>query len=256
MANIATEKNNIYQKLAGVQINLKAPKSKTNSFGKYNYRSCEDILEAVKPLLNKAGLVLVIDDSIEFIEGRFYIKAKATLFNTDDGDEISATAYAREADSKTGMDAAQLTGACSSYARKYALNALFAIDDTKDVDTDEHAAETQARAKATTTKKTATKGEPKAAPAPAPATAAVIDDFPERKQLRELIRNCSLDGHMIANVCKLGPTSTAADYKKALAYARKLAEEQARAAYAEKLVEEALDLGVPEEPAYDPQSEA
>ena len=120
------------QKLVAVQSELKAPKGQYNSFGKYNYRSCEDILEGVKPLLNKYGLYLTIDDAVELIGDRYYIKATATL---SDGDNcISTSAYARESLDKKGMDSSQVTGATSSYARKYALNGLLCIDDTKDAD--------------------------------------------------------------------------------------------------------------------------
>lgn len=120
------------QKVVAVQSELKAPKGQYNSFGKYNYRSCEDILEGVKPLLNKYGLYLKISDAVEMIGDRYYIKATATLSDADNC--ISTSAYARESLDKKGMDASQVTGATSSYARKYALNGLFAIDDTKDTD--------------------------------------------------------------------------------------------------------------------------
>lgn len=121
------------EKLSRIQAALKAPKNQRNDFGKYNYRSCEDILEAVKPLLAKEGLVLTITDSVEMIGNRYYVKATATV--TDGEKSISTTAFARESDDKKGMDAAQITGASSSYSRKYALNGLFCIDDTKDADT-------------------------------------------------------------------------------------------------------------------------
>ena len=129
---------NIYQKLMAVQAELKAPKGQRNSFGNYNYRSCEDIMEAVKPLLQKHEAALVVGDTIELIGTRFYVKATAKFIDVADGTEIENTAYAREEDSKKGMDAAQVTGAASSYARKYCLNGLFDIDDTKDADTDEY----------------------------------------------------------------------------------------------------------------------
>lgn len=121
------------EKIVAIQSELKAPKGQYNSFGKYNYRSCEDILEGVKPLLAKHGLVLTIQDSIDLIGDRFYVKATATI--TDGKEELSTSAYARESLDKKGMDASQVTGATSSYARKYALNGLLAIDDTKDADT-------------------------------------------------------------------------------------------------------------------------
>lgn len=152
------ENKNIYQKLTIIQSELKSPKSQRNTFGNYNYRNCEDILEAVKPLLLENELVLIITDEIVFIQNnnpiqyegigkdkngltvveiiegsRFYVKATAIL--TDGEKEIKASAFAREEEHKKGMDASQLTGSTSSYARKYALNGLFCIDDTKDSDT-------------------------------------------------------------------------------------------------------------------------
>ena len=121
------------EKIVAIQSELKAPKGQYNSFGKYNYRSCEDILEGAKPLLAKYGLVLTIRDGIELIGDRFYVKATATI--TDGKEQLSTEAYARESADKKSMDASQVTGATSSYARKYALNGLLAIDDTKDADT-------------------------------------------------------------------------------------------------------------------------
>ena len=124
--------------LLHIQQELKAPKGQTNRFGGYNYRSCEDILVAVKPLLAKYGCGLTIDDNVTQLGDRYYVKATAAL--SKDGSVIAyTTAFAREAEDKKGMDAAQITGAASSYARKYALNGLFAIDDTKDPDaTNDH----------------------------------------------------------------------------------------------------------------------
>lgn len=121
------------QRVGDIQHKLKAPKGQYNSFGKYNYRSCEDILEGVKPLLKEHNLALLIDDEIVQIGERYYVKATAKI--TDGRESVSATAYAREPDTKKGMDESQITGATSSYARKYALNALLCIDDTKDADT-------------------------------------------------------------------------------------------------------------------------
>ena len=131
---------NIYEKLNKIQTELKAPKGQYNSFGKYKYRSCEDILEAIKPFLTETKTVLTINDEIVFIGNRFYVKATAVLADCENENSfIHNTAFAREDDSKKGMDGSQITGASSSYARKYALNGLFAIDDTKDADTDENA---------------------------------------------------------------------------------------------------------------------
>lgn len=128
---------NITKKLQIIQTKLKAPKSQRNEFGKYNYRNCEDILEAVKPLLAEVEAAIKITDEIVVIGDRYYVKATAMLIDAADDKyaHIENTAYAREEESKKGMDGSQVTGASSSYARKYALNGLFAIDDTKDSDT-------------------------------------------------------------------------------------------------------------------------
>lgn len=122
----------ISEKLVNVQSELKAPKGQFNNFGKYKYRNAEDILEAVKPLLKKENLSMVLTDDLQNIGDRYYIKSTVRLF--DDKESIEVTAYAREEESKKGMDSRQVTGASSSYARKYALNGLFLIDDTKDSD--------------------------------------------------------------------------------------------------------------------------
>lgn len=119
-------------KLCAIQSKLKAPKGQFNNFGKYNYRNCEDILEAVKPLLADAGMSIVISDDVRFVGDRVYVIATVTLY--DGKDSISNTAFAREALTKKGQDESQITGAASSYARKYALNGMFCIDDTKDAD--------------------------------------------------------------------------------------------------------------------------
>ena len=133
----------ILEKLNIIQSKLKAPKGQYNKFGNYTYRSCEDILEALKPLLAQTKTVLTIKDDIEFIGDRYYLRAICTLHDAESGEKIENTAYARETDTKKGMDAAQITGSVSSYARKYALNGLFAIDDTKDSDTNENYKQTK-----------------------------------------------------------------------------------------------------------------
>ena len=135
------DKMNIHQKLQGIQTELKAPKGQTNKFGGYRYRSCEDILTALKPLLAQYTCTLAISDDIVEVGGRVYVMATATLASTScEGDDaVSTSGFAREAETKKGMDDAQITGSASSYARKYALNGLFAIDDTKDPDaTNDH----------------------------------------------------------------------------------------------------------------------
>ena len=131
--------------LIDIQSKLKAPKGQYNSFGKYRYRSCEDILEAVKPLLRDAGCTLTITDDIITVQNRIYVKATATIKDAE-GNTESVTAFAREPEGKKGMDESQVTGTASSYARKYALNGLFLIDDTKDADTDENRNEREGRA--------------------------------------------------------------------------------------------------------------
>ena len=133
----------IYEKLLSVQNEVKAPKDKRNDFGGYNYRSCEGILEAVKPLLQEQGLMLTIKDDVVNIGDRYYVRATVLLDDISSNGEIAITALAREEEAKKGMDASQITGTASSYARKYALNGLFLIDDTKDADTDEFHRTTQ-----------------------------------------------------------------------------------------------------------------
>ena len=125
---------NVYEKLAAIQSELKAPKNQYNNFGKYAYRNCEDILEALKPLLKEHKSAIYIADEIVTVLERFYVKATVTFIDAETGEKIINTAYAREEESKKGMDGSQVTGASSSYARKYALNGMFAIDDTKDSD--------------------------------------------------------------------------------------------------------------------------
>lgn len=129
----------IYQKLIEVQTKLKAPKNQRNSFGNYNYRSQEDILEALKPVLAEVGATVFLSDEPIVKENLWtYIEATATFIDIETGESIASKGYAREAEMKKGMDVSQVTGSASSYARKYALNGLFLIDDTKDADTDEH----------------------------------------------------------------------------------------------------------------------
>ena len=132
----AVKKDNtsLTTKLMMIQSELKAPKNQRNNFGKYNYRNCEDILNALKPHLMKYKCVVLLNDSLEFIGNRFYVRATATLVDAESDNTISVNALAREEETKKGMDSSQITGSASSYARKYALNGLFAIDDTKDSD--------------------------------------------------------------------------------------------------------------------------
>lgn len=132
------DSDDLWGRLARVQRDLRAPKNQKNTFGGYDYRSAEDILEAVKPLLAREGLAMTMADSLENVGDRYYVKATVAVVALDTPQMTQVTAYAREEETKKGMDASQITGSASSYARKYALNGMFLIDDTKDADTNEH----------------------------------------------------------------------------------------------------------------------
>ena len=142
---------NIYKKLFNIQQKLKAPKKQFNKFGNYNYRSCEDILEAVKSLLKENNLILVINDEVIEVGGKNYIKATAKLIDIDTGEAIETSALAREDEERKKFDAPQITGSCSSYARKYCLNGMFAINDVKDSDTTNNGKEEKEAKEDTTT---------------------------------------------------------------------------------------------------------
>lgn len=137
----------VYEKLMKVQSEIRAPKSNYNSFAKFNYRSLEDITEALKPVLNKYGATVILNDTVEVIGDRHYMKCTATFFDCETGESISNTSYARESAEKRGMDDAQISGMASSYCRKYCLNGLLLLDDVKDSDTDEAKVEQDNRAK-------------------------------------------------------------------------------------------------------------
>lgn len=140
----------IYEKLLTVQTELKAPKNQMNTFGKYKYRSQEDILEALKPILARIKAVSIVSDELVLIGDRYYIKATASLIDAETGDKAFTVGYAREELDKKGMDGSQITGTASSYARKYALNGLYAIDDTKDADAlNDHSKDKEEEPKAT-----------------------------------------------------------------------------------------------------------
>lgn len=168
----------IYAKLAAIQAALKAPKGQYNKFGNYYYRKAEDILEAVKPLLAKEGCLLNCTDELLLIGDRYYIKATAVITCIEDGSQILTTAFAREEEEKKGMDGSQVTGASSSYARKYALNGLLCIDDTADSDTTNvgDSTNTQAGPKPTAGRRAVKPKTEAPAPAPAPAPAAPVAD--------------------------------------------------------------------------------
>ena len=151
----------IYEKLKIIQTKLKAPKGQYNKFGNYNYRSLEDITEAVKPLLDEVGATLIISDEIVLIGDRYYVKATAELWDIKEQSVIIVRAFARESEVTKGMSDSQVTGATSSYARKYALNGLFAIDDTKDADSEEYKTEDDKRGNAKATIQSITKAQVK-----------------------------------------------------------------------------------------------
>lgn len=209
------------EKLMRIQSELKAPKNLRNTFGNYNYRNAEGILEALKPFESKYNVYFLITDEIVEISGRFYVKATASIHDCDDrgfNARIFTTAYAREEETKKGMDASQITGACSSYARKYSLNALLLLDDSKDADSDEFQNESTARVKASAVAKKATKAEPPIEPAQASAPKQHTKEEIKAKY-QELISFCATNGYDLKTVCseyKLNATSSYEDFENVL----------------------------------------
>ena len=172
----------IYEKLMHIQTEIKAPNNLYNSFGKYKYRNAEGICEAVKPYLAKENASLVLHDDLVNVGDRIYVKATACLIDNESGRTVEATAFAREALSKKGMDDSQITGTASSYARKYALNGLFLLDDTKDADTDENRIERENRQ----AEKTISKTEAKAIYAMLQNRGIDVNDFMAEKNIQKL----------------------------------------------------------------------
>lgn len=193
------------EKLMRIQVELKAPKNLYNSFGKYHYRNAEGIQEALKPMEKLYGVFTSLSDKMVEVGGRIYVEATATITDIESAESISVTAYAREALEKKGMDESQITGATSSYARKYALNGLFLLDDTKDTDSEEY----QSAGKQTAKIVSVPKSEP---------------DY--RSMLRDLIKDMNLDATSIANACHLKKDSTDAEWKAAFEYACDLVKQQ------------------------------
>lgn len=193
-----------YARLAEIQSTLNAPKGQYNNFGKYHYRSCEDILEGVKPLLN--GLFLSISDEIVLVGDRYYVKATATI--TDGESSHSASAMAREASEKKGMDDAQITGATSSYARKYCLNGLFGIDDSKDADTNEH------RQQSASPPQQQKPQQQKNKPTPAATLAAFTEAALQTKSPEELKQAFSKAWQMLAGTPEQAKAKDVYDLKK------------------------------------------
>lgn len=195
----------ITETLSAIQTELSAPKGQFNKFGGYAYRSCEDILEALKPLLKKYKACVTISDDITMVGDRVYVKATATL--TAEGDSITATAFAREAEDKKGMDSAQVTGSTSSYARKYALNGLFAIDDNKDPDDPQSNPPAPSK-----TPQKPTKPQPiqeSAPPPPAPPVAPTATTEP--KELDHVIPFGEMAGYTIRRAYKAGKSQAVYD---------------------------------------------
>ncbi len=223
---------NIYAKLRYVQQSLHAPKGQRNNFGNYNYRSCEDILEAVKAPLNEMKCVILLSDQIKMIGERVYVEATATFVSEDpDGvgaEFVAATAFARESLTKKGMDESQITGATSSYARKYALNGLLLIDDNKDADTGVQHAEVKGGASSKPAPKSKPKPTPKSTPTPTPApkpaaSSAGASVLIEEKTRQAIINAFDVIGVEVWDLEKLygkPETWTKADHKAMLvAYA-------------------------------------
>lgn len=206
---LSEEEMTLNEKLMHIQTELHAPKNLYNSFGKYNYRNAEGIQEALKPLLKKYGVNVVLADEMTEVGGRVYVKSTAAITDCKTNEHVVVCAYAREADTKKGMDDAQVTGATSSYARKYALNGLFLLDDTKDVDTEEYQNSKKAAEKKQTTKESNNN-----APEEPVESNRVI--------LRNFIHSHGLDGNQIVAICGLNQNSTEQDYAEALAYAKTL----------------------------------
>lgn len=194
---MAESKKTIAEKLTGLQNDLKVTKNLHNSFGNYNYRNAESIFEAVKPLLSAYKLSLVVSDEIIAVSDRVYVKAIATLKDTESEETISAVAYAREAATKKGMDDSQVTGATSSYARKYALSGLFLLDDNKDADSDEYQKQTKVKEKN-------------------------YDTMSPRKALKEFCEDNGLDIRAICQTCSITNNSSDQEFKDALKYSRGL----------------------------------
>lgn len=194
---MADEKMNLKEKLQNIQVELKAPKNLKNSFGNYNYRNAEGILEALKPFEKKYKVAFTITDEVVGISDRVYVKAVASILDVESDTEICSVGWAREAPTKKGMDDSQLTGATSSYARKYALSGLLLLDDTKDADSDEYHEQTK-------------------------PDFSKYDKLAPRKALLELFQDFQLDGRAICQTCNITNDSLDEDFKEAIEYTKGL----------------------------------
>lgn len=194
---MADEKMNLKEKLQKIQVELKAPKNLKNSFGNYNYRNAEGILEALKPFEKKYKVAFTITDEVVGVSDRVYVKAVASILDVESDAEICSVGWAREAPTKKGMDDSQLTGATSSYARKYALSGLLLLDDTKDADSDEYHEQTK-------------------------PDFSKYDKLAPRKALLELFKDHQLDGKAICQTCNITNDSSDEDFKEAIEYTKGL----------------------------------
>ena len=194
---MADEKMNLKEKLQKIQVELKAPKNLHNKFGDFNYRNAEGILEAVKPFEKKYKVAFRISDDVVGVLDRVYVKAVASIFDVESEEEICSVGWAREAVTKKGMDDAQVTGAASSYARKYALSGLLLLDDTKDADSDEYHEQTK-------------------------PDFSKYDKLAPRKALLSLFVDFGLDGKAICQTCGINNSSTDEDFKEAIEYTKGL----------------------------------
>lgn len=194
---MADEKTNLKEKLQKIQVELKAPKNLHNSFGDFNYRNAEGILEALKPFEKKYKVAFIITDEVVGISDRVYVKAVASILDVESDAEICSVGWAREAPTKKGMDDSQLTGATSSYARKYALSGLLLLDDTKDADSDEYHEQTK-------------------------PDFSKYDKLAPRKALLALFQDFQLDGKAICQTCNITNDSLDEDFKEAIEYTKGL----------------------------------
>lgn len=194
---MADEKMNLKGKLQKIQVELKAPKNLHNSFGNYNYRNAEGILEAVKPFEKKYKVMFRISDEVVGVLDRVYVKAVASILDIESDEEICSVGWARESATKKGMDDSQITGTASSYARKYALSGLLLLDDTKDADSDEYAEQTK-------------------------PDFSKYDKLAPRKALLSLFVDFGLDGNVICQTCGINNSSTDEDFKGAIEYTKGL----------------------------------
>ena len=194
---MADGKMNLKEKLMKIQVELKSPKANKNDFGNFNYRSAEDVLEAFKPFEEKYKVCLKLTEDVIEVGGRVYVKSIATLYDVESDESESSVAYAREPQSKKGMDDAQLTGATSSYARKYSIGGLLLLDNSKDPDTNEYQKQTE-------------------------PDFSKYEKLAPRKALMEIFKDYGLNGKQICEICNITNDSTDEDFKAALEYAEGL----------------------------------